>query len=89
MGRGYVLDCRGLSQIPLDLLLRHEAALRDADFLLFCTGWDQYWGTDAYYEGFPCLTEEAARFVAGLPLKGWERIPSLWTPATRWITPTT
>ena len=56
--------------IPLDLLLRHEAALRDADFLLFCTGWDQYWGTDAYYEGFPCLTEEAARFVAGLPLKG-------------------
>ena len=70
VGRGYVLDCRGLSQIPLDLLLRHEAALRDADFLLFCTGWDQYWGTDAYYEGFPCLTEEAARFVAGLPLKG-------------------
>ena len=70
MGRGYVLDCRGQSRIPLDLLLRHEAALRDADFLLFCTGWDQYWGTDAYYEGFPCLTEEAARFVAGLPLKG-------------------
>ena len=70
VGRGYVLDCRGLSQIPLDLLLRHEAALRDADFLLFCTGWDQYWGTDAYYEGFPCLTEEAARFVAGLTLFG-------------------
>ena len=70
VGRGYVLDCRGLSQIPLDLLLQHEAALRDTDFLLFCTGWDQYWGADAYYEGFPCLTEEAARFVAGLPLKG-------------------
>lgn len=61
VGRGYVLDCRGLARIPLDLLLQHEAALRDADFLLFCTGWDQYWGTDAYYEGFPCLTEEAAR----------------------------
>ena len=70
VGRGFVLDCRGQAQIPLDLLLRHEAALRDADFLLFCTGWDQYWGTDAYYEGFPCLTEEAARFVAGLSLKG-------------------
>ena len=70
VGRGFVLDCRGQAQIRLDLLLRHEAAIRDADFLLFCTGWDQYWGTDAYYEGFPCLTEEAARFVAGLPLKG-------------------
>ncbi len=70
VGRGFVLDCRGQAQIRLDLLLRHEAAIRDADFLLFCTGWDQYWGTDAYYEGFPCLTEEAAWFVAGLPLKG-------------------
>ena len=66
VGRGFVLDCRGQAQIRLDLLLRHEAAIRDADFLLFCTGWDQYWGTDAYYEGFPCLTEEAARFVACL-----------------------
>ena len=72
VGRGYVLDCRGLSQIPLDLLLRHEAAIRDADFLLFCTGWDQYWGTDAYYEGFPCLTEEAARFKGLAQLIGWE-----------------
>ena len=37
VGRGYVLDCRGQAQIRLDLLLRHEAAIRDADFLLFCT----------------------------------------------------
>lgn len=73
VGRGYVLDCRGLSQIPLDLLLQHEAALRDTDFLLFCTGWDQYWGADAYYEGFPCLTEEAARFVAGPAPEGGGR----------------
>ena len=69
-GRGGGGGGRGPARIPRDLPLRHEAALRDADFLLFCTGWDQYWGADAYYEGFPCLTEEAARFVAGLPLKG-------------------
>ena len=70
LATGNALDALGQAQIRLDLLLRHEAAIRDADFLLFCTGWDQYWGTDAYYEGFPCLTEEGARFVAGLPLKG-------------------
>ena len=45
-------------------------ARRRAEFLLFCTGWDRLWGKDGYYENFPCLTAEAARFVASLPLKG-------------------
>ena len=42
----------------------------DQDFLLFCTGWDKRWGRADYYEAFPCLTQEAAAFVAELPLKG-------------------
>lgn len=48
----------------------HEEDIRRAEFLLFCTGWDRLWGKDGYYENFPCLTAEAARFVASLPLKG-------------------
>ena len=47
-----------------------EEDIRRAEFLLFCTGWDRLWGKDGYYENFPCLTAEAARFVASLPLKG-------------------
>lgn len=70
VGRGYVLDCRGQREISPRLLQAHEEAIRQADFLLFCTGWDAFWGQEKYYEGFPCLTAEAAQLVAGLPLKG-------------------
>lgn len=69
-GRGFVLDCRGLAEISLALVQAHEAEIRQADFLLLCTGWDKFWGQEKYYEDFPCLTAEAASYVAGLPLKG-------------------
>ncbi len=52
------------------MLRRQEEALGEAEFLLFCTGWDRYWGQPRYYEGFPCLTAEAAEYVASLGLKG-------------------
>jgi kynurenine formamidase len=32
--------------------------------VLVRTGWDVHWGTDAYFEGHPFLTEGAARFLA-------------------------
>ena len=70
VGQGFALDCREEKAITLPLLLKHESALRQVDFLLFCTGWDRYWGQEKYYHGFPCLTPEAARFVATLPLSG-------------------
>ena len=69
-GRGFVLDCRGAAEITLPMLRRQEEALGEAEFLLFCTGWDRYWGKPRYYEGFPCLTAEAAEYVASLGLKG-------------------
>lgn len=32
--------------------------------VLFCTGWDRHWRTDAYYEGHPYLTRRAAEALA-------------------------
>lgn len=32
--------------------------------VLVRTGWDAHWKTDAYFEGHPFLTEDAARFLA-------------------------
>ena len=81
-GRGFVLDCRGAAEITLPMLRRQEEALRETEFLLFCTGWDRYWGQPRYYEGFPCLTEEAAEYVAS-------RTASRWTPATQRTIPIT
>ena len=32
--------------------------------VLFCTGWDRHWRTDAYFEGHPHLTARAAEWLA-------------------------
>lgn len=80
---------RGAAEITLPMLRRQEEALGEAEFLLFCTGWDRYWGQPRYYEGFPCLTAEAAEYVASLGLKGVGRTASRWTPAIRRTIPIT
>lgn len=67
-GTALVVDCRGEVDISLPLLKRYD--LDGVDFVLFCTGWDKKWGTPDYYEGFPCLTPDAAAYLATLPLKG-------------------
>ena len=67
-GTAVVVDCRGQAAITLPLLKGYD--LTGVDFVLFCTGWDRKWGSDDYYEGFPCLTAEAAAYLAALPLKG-------------------
>ena len=67
-GAAVVVDCRGEKDISLPLLQRYD--LSGVDFVLFCTGWDKKWGTPAYYENFPCLTAEAAAYLAALSLKG-------------------
>lgn len=40
--------------------------------VLIQTGWDQHWRTDAYFEGHPFLTEDAARYlrISGARLVG-------------------
>jgi arylformamidase len=45
-----------------------RAAFGDIDVkgraVLVHTGWDMHWRTERYFEGYPFLTEEAARFLA-------------------------
>ena len=67
-GTAMVVDCRERESISLPLLQSYD--LDGVDFVLFCTGWDKKWGSPDYYEGFPCLTADAAAYLATLPLKG-------------------
>ncbi len=64
------LESNGDKFIDLAVLKPAESQLKNADFLLIHTGWNRYWGTDAYFANFPVLTPEAAEWVAGLGLKG-------------------
>jgi kynurenine formamidase len=45
-----------------------EIPLRGEDVggraVLFCTGWDRHWRTEAYFDGHPHLTERAAAWLA-------------------------
>ena len=77
-GTAVVVDCRGQERISLPLLQSYD--LSGVDFVLFCTGWDKKWGTPGYYEGFPCLTAEAAAPVPTSPT------PSLTASIMKWTT---
>ena len=44
--------------------------LSKIDFVLFCTGWDEHWGADTYYQHWPWLSTELARVLAAAGLKG-------------------
>jgi kynurenine formamidase len=70
-GWGAVLDLTALSTPFIDQPdLAALADIDSLDFALLRTGWDRHWNTERYYRDFPALTQTAARFLAGLGLKG-------------------
>ena len=73
-GRAVVLDVSDLpprSIITADHLRALNGTIRSADFVLFYTGWEKKWGTDAYYDDdFPVPDREAAQYLVSCGLKG-------------------
>lgn len=70
-GKAFVLKPGKLhSRIEKDFLLSYEKFVQEADFLLFNTGWSMFWGSEAYFHGYPVLSEEAAKWLASFSLKG-------------------
>ena len=73
-GRAVVLDVTHLAPggvITDDFLREQNGTLRSADFVLFYTGWEKKWGTDAYFEDtFPVPDEAAAKYLVSCGLKG-------------------
>lgn len=73
-GRAVVLDVSDMapgSVITADYLREQNGFLRSADFVLFYTGWEKRWGTDAYFDdSFPVPDAEAARYLVSCGLKG-------------------
>jgi kynurenine formamidase len=58
------------ARIEKELLLPFEEQLGEVDFVLFKTGWSKYWGAPRYFEDFPSLTPEAAKWLLNFFLKG-------------------
>lgn len=48
----------------------HGKKLAENDFVLFYTGWENYWQDDRYFSEYPVLSREAAALLCRLNLKG-------------------
>lgn len=73
MGRALVIDCRRLKAgeaITMDCLAPYGEKAAAADFLLFNTGWDVYWGRDEYFGDYPCLDSHVLDYVIAGSYKG-------------------
>ena len=66
--RNYRFDFRKLIDAVSEKWAREDA--EKADFLLFRLGWDQRWGTEAYFGDYPCLDGEVMDFILEGDYKG-------------------
>lgn len=57
-------------EIEISDLAPFEEKLAEADFLLLRTGWEDKFGSAAYLEGFPVLSEAAAKYALSLGVRG-------------------
>lgn len=72
-GKALVIDCRDLPEgalISMERLQQYGSKLQDAEFLLFCTGWDARWGTEAYFGDYPCISFEVLEYILAGTYKG-------------------
>lgn len=73
IGQALVIDCRELKEgdaITMAHIRRYGEKAEKADFLLFCLGWDKFWGTDAYFGDYPCIDEEVLDYIIAGSYKG-------------------
>ena len=66
IGKTLVIDCRELHEgdaITIDHIRKYGEKAEQADFLLFNLGWDQFWGTDAYFGNYPCVDFEVLEYI--------------------------
>lgn len=70
-GPGIVVDVtRVRGRIEKADLAAYEEGLAKSEFALLRADWSRYWGQAKYFEGYPTLSEDATRWLAGLGLKG-------------------
>ena len=56
--------------INIDSLKPYEEKIKNTEFIILKTGWSKYWGDKRYYENFPSLSEESAKWLSEFNLKG-------------------
>ncbi|AOY78060.1 cyclase family protein [Clostridium formicaceticum] len=73
VGKALVIDCSDLQEgerITMKYIEGIKEKANQAEFILFYTGWDSRWGTNAYFGGYPYITEEVAEYLINSRKKG-------------------
>lgn len=73
IGKALVIDCRDLAEgeaVTMDYIRRYGDQADRADFLLFYLGWDEKWGSDAYFGNYPCIDMEVLAYIKAGGYKG-------------------
>jgi len=72
-GKGLVIDCSDLQE-GQRITMRYIECVKEkadqAEFILFHTGWDNYWGTSSYFGEYPYITEEVADYLINSKKRG-------------------
>lgn len=73
VGRGLVIDCTDVGaggSIGMEHIAPVRALADAADFLLFHTGWSQYWGKAAYFGEYPVVDLAVCQYALDSGKKG-------------------
>lgn len=69
-GNAFIIKTPINRDIDFEILKGFETEISNNDFVLFQTGWSQFWGTPEYFGRFPVLTKDAVEFLIQFNLKG-------------------
>ena len=73
VGKALVIDCRDVEAgktIGMEHIERVKEKADKAEFILFCTGWDRYWGKNEYLGDYPVVTKEVVEYLVEQKKKG-------------------
>jgi len=73
VGTALVVDCSDLHEgqrITMDSIDRQRENADKAEFILFRTGWEQYWGTEKYFGDYPYINGAVADYLTASHKKG-------------------
>ncbi len=73
VGNGLIIDCSDLREgqrITMSYIDKAKDKIKHAEYILFHTGWDKYWGTSDYFGEYPYITEEVAEYLIQNNKKG-------------------
>lgn len=72
VGNGLVIDVTKNETriIEKESIEKYSAEIAASDFILFNTGWDRRWGRDSYFNDFPTLSGDSAKWLCNFQIKG-------------------